>query len=366
MTSDRNLNPPVGISHVTRSITDLYAHRVGGADVVTLRSAAQLNAYPHLGTVFTLGCAFALSEQLRRDLNVRVQMEFWSLENAPATVRQTEHGSYYLPLFEAQANDDSGKSVSELHEPLFETVLQHFSAITGTPVTMLSYRDFQARRETRVQMRRLLDNGSRLEHLLTPSERHLKLRFPCPKCQWTPKLGATSIDSASESELTASSVCYEHGSYTNVLSPDNDDYFDTNTPVRALIREIQTVHESLAEPRRQSIFCDGSDWAHFGDINAQALWTLGEPVHAAPLRFFAPAIIDETGAKLSKSAQVGTDAYDHLEQFFVDADALVQRYGLGALTRVMDETRTWITDTKRIFRSYTLNRIENVVTGGSA
>lgn len=361
--ADKPLNPPVGISHVTRTITDLYARRINNAQRVTLRSASQLNAYPHLGTIFTLASAFALSEQLHNRFGVQVSMEFWSLDNAPAVVRDTEIGLYYKPLFAHPSKEDPTRSMSEVHGPVFDVLLEHFSELTGTPHEVLTYRQFQGRTDVRVQMLRLLNRSDHIAHLLTPTEQHVKLRFPCPKCGWTAKKGGLILGESTRDLIVTSSVCSEHGEYRNVLSGSNDDYFDTNTPVRALIREILSVRQSLSDPHLQSIFCDGADWAHFGDINAQALWTLGEPVAYVPMRFFAPTILDESGAKLSKSAQVGSDAYDHLDRYLVDGKALLAEFGRMGLTRILDETRGWMDDSKQIFRSYTINHVNQVLTG---
>ena len=48
--------PPVGISHTTHSIEDLYSHKLKGKDKVVFHPAAQPNSFPHFGTVTSLEC----------------------------------------------------------------------------------------------------------------------------------------------------------------------------------------------------------------------------------------------------------------------------------------------------------------------
>ena len=71
------LYPPVVIAHITKEVTDLFAPRMTGKEEIQMHYSAQMNSYPHMGTVLSLITAFAFRYLLagpsqKHPLNIRI------------------------------------------------------------------------------------------------------------------------------------------------------------------------------------------------------------------------------------------------------------------------------------------------------
>ena len=89
------INPPIGISHVTQNIEDLYLPRLRAGSIVYFHPAAQPNSHPHLGTVTTLILTFALAKRLNKIMDIKPAIHFWALENAPGDLMEVNGKTYY-------------------------------------------------------------------------------------------------------------------------------------------------------------------------------------------------------------------------------------------------------------------------------
>lgn len=200
-----------------------------------------------------------------------------------------------------------------------------------------------------------------LAPLLYPSEARFKVRFACPRCGYAPKQGATLRDAeVADSTLFYTSDCFEHGSYSNTLSPDSPDLFDINTPARAVVREALAI-EQASSVGAENMMSDGADWNHYATLNTEALYRMGYPLAQMPLRFFSPVVLDWSGAKLAKSAQVGSNAYNDTPQYFVDFEALLEAFGDSVVQTLYGEVQDWLEDPKKVFRNYTVDYMQGVL-----
>lgn len=357
-TARRPLNPPVGISHTTESVEDLYAHRLSRGQRVILHPAAQPNSFPHLGSVTTLCATFAMAKHLERVLGVLPEILFWELENAPASITDINGAAYFRALGHSEVG---GELLSERHLQSFRWLLHTLQEVSGISVQRYSYGEFQSRWDARWAVLRILDAQDRLAPLLCPTQQQFKVRFPCPECRLMAKAGGTLVDiDPTSRSRTYRNRCPEHGDHLGLLAAGNDQWFDTNTPVRALAREM-IYTENYQRTGTHNLMADGSDWAHYAPINIESLGQLGLPIPDLPMRFFAPVVLDWSGAKLAKSAQVGSDAYADTPQFYVNFEELRRTFGDGIVDLLWEEAQRWVSSPKRLFRSYTIGYMESVL-----
>ena len=82
-----------------------------------------------------------------------------------------------------------------------------------------------------------------------------------------------------------------------------------------------------------------------------------------PIRFFAPVILDWSGAKFSKSLYLKNDAYRNINSAFVNYNNFINFYGEKGMLRLWDEVQNWIDDPKKFFRNYSIDYFEDVMKG---
>ena len=352
------LNPPVGISHVTKSIEDLYEPRLHAGSTVYFHPAAQPNSHPHMGTITTLILTFALAKKLREVSEVKPEIHFWGLENAPGDIIEVGGKTYYRTLSRSQHD---GRSKSGFYLESFQDLLSKLAELSGESFKVTNYRNFQSQKRVRELYLKLIAYETELAPLLCPSERRFKLRSACPVCGFAAKLGGEVIRKSCDGmEISYLNACFEHGSFETTLSPDSTDEFDINTPARALVREALYI-ERAKENGGHNMMSDGGDWSHYGSINMECLHLLGYNISDMPMRFFAPVILDWSGAKLAKSAQVGSDAYHNLPQHFVNYTKLKSQYGPDVIDFLYEQVSPWLDNPKKIFRNYSIAYMDKLL-----
>lgn len=57
--------PPVGIAHVTDDLVNLCLRPSFGSASIRVNTSAQPNSAPHVGSVLTILCSFALAKRIR-------------------------------------------------------------------------------------------------------------------------------------------------------------------------------------------------------------------------------------------------------------------------------------------------------------
>ncbi|WP_324021855.1 hypothetical protein GC090_20255 (plasmid) [Pantoea sp. JZ29] len=350
--------PPIGISHTTHSIEDLYHEKLKGKSQLVFHPAAQPNSYPHFGTVTSLISTFALAKKLKENCGTESKVLFWELENAPGDTCEIDGSIFYRTLGKSPCNDYDSKSEKHLKE--FRNLLKIFSDISGIPYNSWSYNDFQSTPEVREIIINLIEREDELATLLCPSEKKFKVRFACPVCDFAEKTGGKYAGKSTDGGRIYECSCPLHGSYEGLLSVNNTDLFDINTPVRALAREIYYIYK-MKKADGQNMMSDGADWVQYATLNMEALIRYGIPVEDHPLRFFSPVILDEFGAKLAKSAQIGSDRYAHLPKYNVDSTCLEHTFGSDIYYRLWKEVSGWLEHPRKVFRNYTVKYFEELL-----
>jgi hypothetical protein len=93
-----------------------------------------------------------------------------------------------------------------------------------------------------------------------------------------------------------------------------------------------------------------------------------ERVNRPPIHIYAPLTIDWAGSKLSKSLYVVEGAYAYLRDQSLDYLLSLKRMKEAGkdLRVVWDEVGSWITEPKKLFRSYSLEYWHMVFTKAEA
>lgn len=192
---------------------------------------------------------------------------------------------------------------------------------------------------------------------MSPSDNIIRVRFPCPLCDWVEKGSKTSrIFDLEDSGFTIIMDCFDHGTQSIGISVhDEDGYIDTNTPLRSIIKGC-LFSKRMIDSDDLIIMVDGRDWSGTWllSVFSQGLSQLGFSSHKYPVRLFAPMILDWSGAKFSKTLYVEQDAYAYLPKGFSDFNNFISEFGETGLEYLWEIVCTWVSDPKKFFRDYSI------------
>ncbi len=354
--------PPVGIVHISGDIADLVAPYVGSKTEININCSGQPNSHPHLGTVTTLLTGFAIARHLSKTLGLPASFTFDQLENAPAEQRE-ENGIIYQRSLEHTIDGESDKAAVYMES--FRWIFDTISERSGIPYKIRPYRDFQALRVFRRSLLAILKRSGEFAPLLSPREKRIRFRFPCPVCRWVDKPSSTvRVEEVTAEHAVLSSICFRHGIHRLVLSESNSDFVDTNTPLRAVGKGAVLIEESQQDDKLIAM-CDGGDWAGTWLLHvfAQGVCRLGYDVREFPVRFFAPLVTDWSGAKFSKSLYVRGDAYRYLPQGLINFSEFMNSYGPRGFDILWEEVCDWAGDAKKLFRNYSVEYFRLLLEG---
>lgn len=74
--------PPVVLAHIANTLRDYLDPKIRNKSSVDIHYSAQLNGHPHMGTLTSLGSAFAIGEYIRNVFSKPSTIKFEALENA--------------------------------------------------------------------------------------------------------------------------------------------------------------------------------------------------------------------------------------------------------------------------------------------
>lgn len=352
---------PTGIAHLTHTNTDLVRAAAYGRSRLRVTTAAQLNGYPHLGTVTTIMAVFALTARLAQDLALPATIVFDALENAPAEHR-TINGHHYTrnvqDLIAAGELDYTERSSG------FRRLLAWASARSTVPWQERPYVTYQEQAPVRACLHTIAHRQDEFAPLLAPTDGRIRIRPRCPHCRLMDKDAHHLSITTGDGTVLLDSACPTHGPYRETIPVHGTTgWYDANTPVRS-VQKVALLSAERDLYDACSISIDGPDWggAWFAHVIAPALTLLGVPVREWPVSIFTPMVLDRTGGKLSKSLYVkyGTE-YADLPPAFLDLDALLDTYGEDALEALWQEATRWADDPRRLHRSYTVDHLAALI-----
>lgn len=350
--------PPVVLAHIVDNLRDYFNPKIKGKSSTDIHYSAQLNGHPHMGTLTSLGTAFTLGEYIQREFDIPATINFEALENAPIEKNQIGdreycrmHSHHYV----------DGIPLSEIHMNSFREVLDYFSRNTGVNYEIEYYEEFQRNPFVRKTLLEIISREKEFIPFIAPSERLLRIRFPCNTCHIMEKTSKDSLvveDRAPEYVLYQSKCPY-HGEFTIRVSSQDDNLIDFNTSIRNVIKEAKFI-EDARKSNSMNLMVDGGDWNGMAFQVMQSLDLLGYRIRDLPVRIFTPIIEDWSSAKFSKSVYVKEGTYKHIPAEFLDYKRLQDTFGASGLEIVLEETRRWVKDPKKLFRNYSVDYLRKV------
>ncbi|MEQ1684270.1 MAG: hypothetical protein ABL916_11520 [Burkholderiaceae bacterium] len=328
--------------------------RAIGKKRIEINSSAQPNSNPHLGTVTTLFCVFALAQRLQSETGLATHVVFDYLENARASLEVIGGKAYQHSLSSARTSD--GQPLYSEFLPEFERLLSFAAERSGISFRMRSYDEFQQDAVVRKLLLRCMTLGETLRPLLAPNERHLHIRFPCPACGLIEKACDTlTVEDGDPDCMVLRMICPHHGPHSRELSVGGRHYFDTGTSVRDVVK-VAALGIQAEKEGALSVMLDGSDWggAWAWNISALGATHLGSKYAELPVRYFSPAILDATGSKFSKSVFVASNTYDYLPRELLDSASMHALHGDAIFERLWKEVLAWVSSPARFFRNYSI------------
>jgi hypothetical protein len=131
----------------------------------------------------------------------------------------------------------------------------------------------------------------------------------------------------------------------------------------------------LAARRRHPVPVTGNQFAGLSDAcprawacpgavvrayGAGGRWPYRAPGLQVPFNIFTPQILDDSGAKLSKTIYLTKGAYADMPPAWASMQAFQDRFGTSSLTMLWDEISGWVSSPARFFRNYTVGYLEHV------
>lgn len=355
--------PPIGIAHITNDVSDLIKYKLNNQNKIIINTSAQPNSSPHLGTITTIMCSFALAKHLKETLNIETEILFDELENSPAKTYEINDNLYYKDL--KHTLNKKRQDLATIYMKRFKKILDKISMLSKIDYNIRAYNEFQENYFVRESIIKIFNDKEYFKKLLFPSSNDLHVRALCPYCYLGKKKIEKLIEYHDLESIKLIEECPYHGKYNTIILKDNKSYIDINTQLRDLTKGVSFIEEDKINSTL-TIMLDGGDW---GGIWAQRIHTEGMirlGYNEFPIRLFAPVILDWSGAKFSKSLYLKSDAYKNINQAFINYDNFINVYGEMGIEILWNEVFSWIKEPKKFFRDYSVDYFENVIGGGYA
>lgn len=347
--------PPVGIAHITGQIPDLIADRMTAASRVRVACAMQPKAAPHFGTGIVIMTAFALARLFQDTLAKPATVLLDMLDNAPARTTVIDGIEYTLCLSHAI---DAGRSAAETNTWPVRRLAEWASQRAGTGFGLRGYSQIQAQPGFRHGLADILSRPEVFEPLFSPTEHRLRVRPMCPRCGLVDKVART-VQVRRDSGLSLVFRCGQHGSQAAQLD-DPAIVIDANTPIRTVLRSLCFSRER-DEHGTETVVLNGGDWAGawMQRVYFDGLHQLGCCGTQVPFNIFTPQILDDSGAKLSKTIYLTPGAYADIPPAWTSMEAFEDRFGTGGLDKLWNEISGWVRSPQKFFRNYTVRYLEH-------
>lgn len=317
----------------------------------------QINGAPHLGTNIVQTTAFLLANEVRHRFSIDTSVRFGALDNAP---KEISFDPFTIRPYQITYYHSLGqRGIEGLIKTFYTSFFNELSDYTSVEYEIETYTDQQKNPEFRREFIKSLHKRDSIRWYVSPSSGQMHIRIPCPKCNYAEKhADSTLLEQLTIDAATFRSTCYEHGQYFSKISADSDVYLDLNTIYRNVIKEAisqfdgETLH----------VMIKGGDWVFGCQLVDWALASLGYHINLLPFRFFAPQIVVETGAKLSKSLiNQGEMKISGQEKNWMLDTTERHKNDSGYVESLIKLVDSLMSDPKHFFRSYSYNEIERIM-----
>ena len=355
--------PLAGMNYIIDSIPQILKNKhPENKKEIILYLSAQVNSYPHIGTLVNFISAFALAKQIKSTYNVPVKIRVELLESVTGKEETINGVKYYKNLMNVV--DKDGITICEKYLPYFKEILNRLSTLDGIEYEIMFFYDYQKQTLVRKSLLEVLDNADILGEVLNPKDSSIRLRFECPKCGLVDKHNHNlKIIHKSKDKIILENECPIHGKHRLTVTENNEERFDMNVPLRYLVKAMYLI-KSDKQNNTLSVIVDGGDWSGMWPLRVymEPLLKLGyrEPVNV----IYTPTILDWSGSKLSKRMYVGNAAYrEYMKEGLINYSEFYNQYGEIGFKRIYDEINLWVTDPKLFIRDYTIEYIDMILKG---
>ena len=355
--------PLAGMNYIIDSIPQILKNKhPEDKKEIILYLSAQVNSYPHIGTLVNFISAFALAKQIKSTYNVPTKIRVELLESVTGKEEIINGVKYYKNLMNVV--DKDGTTICEKYLPYFKEILNRLSTMDGIEYEIMFFYDYQKQTLVRKSLLEVLDNANILGEVLNPKDGSIRLRFECPKCGLVDKHNHNlKVIHKSKDKIILENECPIHGKHRLTVTENNEERFDMNVPLRYLVKAMYLI-KSDKQNNTLSVIVDGGDWSGMWPLRVymEPLLKLGyrEPVNV----IYTPTILDWSGSKLSKRMYVGNAAYrEYMKEGLINYSEFYNQYGEIGFKRIYDEINLWVTDPKLFIRDYTIEYIDMILKG---
>lgn len=338
-------NPLGGASYMFEKEIIPYILKQYTKDVIKISVGAQPNSSPHFGTLETIALSFSLAKNIMNyDNSKKVIILYEVIETAPGETIIINNIKYQKSL------KYTGKMDYYLNE--YKEILEYYKKMTGIEYEIRFQKEFNSQPEISDIIKKIISNRKYISERLDPKYNKVRIRMSCPICGLTDK---NSILNEYE-ENKISFFCPEHGKYEIDLNEGTGD-LEYNSPYRNLIRALYYTEVNLNPNYNYQILrVTGSDYAGFyqEEMRYKLASYLGYSVHNLSMIFYAPLVLDWSGAKMSKSLYVKEGAYSDIPKAFINYFSLKEKYGLVGLKYLYEIISEWFDKPYMLFRHYSI------------
>jgi hypothetical protein len=338
-------NPLGGASYVFER--DIIPYLLGNLKKNKLKISvgAQPNSSPHFGTLETIALSFALARKIEDyDPNKQVSILYEVIETAPSETIVIDGVKYQKSL------QYTGK-INKCFEEYID-ILNYYMNKTNIDYEVRYQYEFNSQEETRNVFKSVLAEREYISKKLDQKHNNLRVRMSCPLC------GLTDKNSVNNEYIkdTVTFYCPKHGKYS-VSVNDDISKLEYNSPLRNLIRGmVYTAVNNNPVYDYEILRITGSDYAGFyqEELRYKLASYLGCEVHNMSMIFYAPLVLDWSGAKLSKSLYVKKGAYGDIPKKFINYSFLKEELGYNGIDILYSIVLNWINNPYMLFRHYSI------------
>lgn len=352
--------PLAGMNYIIDDLSEIVKNKMNGKEEINLWLSAQVNCYPHIGTLTNFISSFSLAKHLNEYYKVPVKIKVELLESVTGEETIIEGQKYYKNLEEVK--NSNGVTVKEEYLPYFKELLEKLSLKYGIEYEIIFFYEYQKNFLVKKALFEVIKNYDLLSNVLDPKNGEIRLRFPCPKCGLTKKhIGKIGDLKIVKNCLQISSYCPEHGEYISSIDEFSTDKFDMNVPLRYLVK-IMFLLEKDSIDRILSVIVDGGDWSGMWPLRVYMEPLLKLKISEVPSVIYTPTILDWSGSKLSKRMYVGNEAYrEYLKEGLINYSKFYIQYGEIGFERLCKEIDSWVKSPKKFIRDYTIEYIDSIL-----
>lgn len=338
-------NPLGGASYMFEKEIIPYILKQYTKNKIKISVGAQPNSSPHFGTLETIALSFCLSSNIMKyDCKKKVTILYEVIDSAPGETKIINNIKYQKSL----------KYTGKIHEYFdeYKEILNYYKKLTGVDYEIRYQTGFNSEPEIANIIKKIIKNKDYISSHLDPKYGKIRIRMSCPKCGLTDK--NSILNKYIENKIFFN--CPIHGEYFVDLDKDTSK-LEYNSPYRNLIRCIYyTTINNSSNYDYQILRVTGSDYAGFyqEEMRYKLASYLGYPAHTLSMIFYAPLVLDWSGAKMSKSLYVKEGAYSDIPKAFINYKFLKEKYGVDGLKKLYLIISNWFENPYMLFRHYTI------------